>query len=154
MNDSFVRFLIGDSPGARDDLTKSLEILPSFTQSWVKLASVHMEQGDPVNAFKAFDSAIAHDPKDPDTYYHRGQGACTFLHVLCLLNDFPVYFIMGQFSEAAENYSKSVNLDDAFVFSHIQLAVAQYKSENLSNSMATFRRTLKKFPDRSEPQNY
>ena len=65
-----------------------------------------------------------------------------------------VYFIMGQFAEAAENYTKSMALDDMFVFSHIQLAVAQYKSENLSSSMATFRRTLKKFPQRSEPQNY
>ena len=59
-----------------------------------------------------------------------------------------------EFAEAAENYTKSTELDDKFVFSHIQLAVAQYKSDNLANSMATFRRTLKAFPDRSEPQNY
>lgn len=30
--------------------------------------------GDPQAAFEAFTSAIAHDPKDPDIYYHRGQG--------------------------------------------------------------------------------
>lgn len=65
-----------------------------------------------------------------------------------------VLFIMNQFPEAAENYTKSMSLDDTFVFSHIQLAVAQYKSANLANSMATFRRTLKAFPQRSEPQNY
>jgi len=61
---------------------------------------------------------------------------------------------MGQYADAAQNYTKSTDLDDNFVFSQIQLAVAQYKSENIANSMATFRRTLKKFPDRSEPQNY
>jgi len=61
---------------------------------------------------------------------------------------------MNEFEQAAENYTKSTALDDQFVFSHIQLAVAQYKSNNLSNSMATFRRTLKAFPQRSEPQNY
>jgi mitochondrial import receptor subunit TOM70 len=61
---------------------------------------------------------------------------------------------MNEFTEAAENYTKSSALDDQFVFSHIQLAVAQYKLGNLANSMATFRRTLKAFPGRSEPQNY
>lgn len=63
-------------------------------------------------------------------------------------------FIMNEFDEAAQNYTKSTQLDDQFVFSHIQLAVAQYKAGNLANSMATFRRTLKAFPYRSEPHNY
>jgi len=99
---------------------------------------VHMEQGDPKKAFECFEDAIKHNPNDADIYYHRGQ----------------VLFIMNEFGQAAENYTKSTELDDQFVFSHIQLAVAQYKSGNLANSMATFRRTLKAFPQRSEPQNY
>lgn len=61
---------------------------------------------------------------------------------------------MNDYDKAAENYTKSTELDDQFVFSHIQLAVAQYKAGNLANSMATFRRTMKAFPQRSEPQNY
>ena len=61
---------------------------------------------------------------------------------------------MEKYKEAGDNYRKSVEIDPDFVFGHIQLAVAQYKSGNLANSMATFRRTLKAFPDRSEPQNY
>jgi mitochondrial import receptor subunit TOM70 len=61
---------------------------------------------------------------------------------------------MNEFEKAAENYTESSKLDDMFVFSHIQLAVAQYKSGDIGKSMATFRRTLKAFPDRSEPQNY
>ena len=40
------RFLIGDSTGARDDLQKSLDLVPTFVQSWVKIASVHMELGE------------------------------------------------------------------------------------------------------------
>lgn len=43
------RFLIGDSEGAKTDLEKSLDILPSFVQSWVKIASVHMELGKHLN---------------------------------------------------------------------------------------------------------
>ncbi|KAH0580575.1 hypothetical protein H2248_002070 [Termitomyces sp. 'cryptogamus'] len=132
------KFLVGDVAGAKEDLLASLEVVPSFTQSLVKLASVHMEQGDTSSAFKCFEEAIKFNEQDPDIYYHRGQ----------------VYFIMNEFSQAAENYTKSAELDDTFVFSHIQLAVAQYKSGNIANSMATFRRTLKAFPQRSEPQNY
>ncbi|KII84825.1 hypothetical protein PLICRDRAFT_94959 [Plicaturopsis crispa FD-325 SS-3] len=132
------KFLMGDIIGAKEDLLKSIELLPSFTQSWVKIASVYMEQGDPKQAFECFEEAIKHNPNDPDIYYHRGQ----------------VLFIMNEFAEASKNYTKSTELDDQFVFSHIQLAVAQYKSDNIGNSMATFRRTLKAFPQRSEPQNY
>jgi hypothetical protein len=40
-----------------------------------------------------------------------------------------VFFIMNEFAKAAENYTKSSKLDDQFVFSHIQLVVAQYKSD-------------------------
>jgi import receptor subunit TOM70 len=61
---------------------------------------------------------------------------------------------MGEYKEAAENYTKSTELDDKFVFSHIQLAVAQYKAGEIGTSMATFRRTLRNFPSRSEPYNY
>jgi len=132
------KFLIGDIAGAKEDLLTSIELVPSFTQSLVKIASVHMEQGNSKMAFECFEKAIEHNPNDPDIYYHRGQ----------------VLFIMNEFAQAAENYTKSTNLDDQFVFSHIQLAVAQYKSGLLANSMATFRRTLKAFPQRSEPQNY
>lgn len=132
------KFLMGDVDGAKADLEESIKALPSFTQSLVKIASVYMEQGDPQTAFECFEKAIAQNPDDPDIYYHRGQ----------------VLFIMNEFSQAAENYTQSTKLDDQFVFSHIQLAVAQYKEGHVSNSMATFRRTLKAFPHRSEPQNY
>ena len=71
-----------------------------------------------------------------------------------MFNVLAVLFIMNEFAEAAQNYTTSTELDDQFVFSHIQLAVAQYKSGNLANSMATFRKTLKAFPNRSEPHNY
>ncbi|KAI0300644.1 mitochondrial outer membrane translocase receptor TOM70 [Multifurca ochricompacta] len=132
------KFLTGDTDGAKADLEESVQLVPSLTQSWVKIASVHMERGDAAKTFEAFEEAIKHNASDPDIYYHRGQ----------------VLFILNDFGNAAENYVESTKLDDTFVFSHIQLAVAQYKSEDVAKSMATFRRTLKAFPDRSEPQNY
>ncbi|TRM66757.1 mitochondrial outer membrane translocase receptor TOM70 [Schizophyllum amplum] len=132
------KFLMGDIDGAKADLEESLKLVPSFTQSLVKLASVHMEQGDPQSTFECFERAITFNPSDPDIYYHRGQ----------------VLFIMSDFMEASKNYTKSTELDDQFVFSHIQNAVAEYKVGNIAHSMATFRRTLVAFPQRSEPHNY
>ncbi len=129
---------MGDVKGAKEDLEESLRIKPDFTQSLVKVASVYMEQGDPKSAFECFEKAIEANESDPDIYYHRGQ----------------VHFIMNEFKQAAENYVKSSDLDEEFVFSHIQLAVAHYKMGEVAKSMATFRRTLKKFHDKSEPYNY
>jgi len=37
---------MSDALGAKNDLEKSLEIKPDLVQSWVKIASVHMELGE------------------------------------------------------------------------------------------------------------
>lgn len=68
------KFLFADIPGAKEDLQASLDLVPSLTQSLVKLASVHMEQGEPGKAFECFEESIRQNPDDPDIYYHRGQG--------------------------------------------------------------------------------
>ena len=70
--------MTADVRGAKTDLLESLTLNPSFTQSLVKLASVHMEEGDNAQAMKCFDDAININEDDPDVYYHRGQGAFIF----------------------------------------------------------------------------
>ena len=70
----FDRFVMSDVDGAKADFNESIALIPSYTQSIVKLASVHMEQGNPTLAFEHFEQAIAQNPNDPDIYYHRGQG--------------------------------------------------------------------------------
>lgn len=94
--------------------------------------------GDINDTFGDFTSAIATAPSDPDIYYHRGQ----------------VYFIAGELEKAIEDYTKSCELDDTFIFSHVQKAVTEYRLEKSSVAMASFRKILKKFPERSEPYNY
>ncbi len=66
---------MSDVKGSKEDLLASVDLVPGLTQSWVKLASVHMEQGDPVKTFDCFEEAIKHNNKDPDIYYHRGRGS-------------------------------------------------------------------------------
>ena len=75
------RFLTADVRGAKADLLESLTLNPSFTQSLVKLASVHMEEGDNAQAMKCFEDAIKVNEGDPDVYYHRGQGVLVPLPV-------------------------------------------------------------------------
>lgn len=65
---------MGDIEGAQQDLQSSIDLVPSLTQSWVKIASVYMEQSNPAKTFECFEEAIKHNPDDPDIYYHRGQG--------------------------------------------------------------------------------
>jgi len=132
------KFILGEAEGARTDMLASLDADPTITQTWVKIASVHMELNDSEAAFASFEKALEYNKDDPDIYYHRGQ----------------VHFIMGNYDSASEDYEKSVAIDPNFVFTHIQLAVAKYKQGNIPQSMAKFRAAMRQFPQQSEPQNY
>lgn len=81
---------------------------------------------------------MEHKQDDPDIFYHRAQ----------------LHFILGEFTEAAKDYQKSIDLDPDFIFSHIQLGVTQYKMGSMASSMATFRRTMKKFDKVPDVYNY
>ena len=131
-------FVIGSAQRALADFDRSTDLRPEYVQSWVKKASVHMELGDRDQAMRDFDRAIAIDPNDPDIYYHRGQ----------------VHFILSEFDAAIADYDKSTSLDDTFIFSQVQQAVAQYKLGNIARSTAAFRRILKAFEDAPEAYNY
>jgi import receptor subunit TOM70 len=153
------RYLKGENELALQDLNKSLELDPSLVQSYVKRASMHLEQsasayiltpdytddsgtdkftGKRDEAARDFDLATAHNPEDPDIFYHRAQ----------------LHFILSEFSAAATDYQKSIDLDPKFIFSHIQLGVTQYKMGSIASSMATFRRCIKNFGDKSDVYNY
>ncbi len=140
-------------------LSKSVELDPSMTQSYIKRASMNLELGTPANspfptirpqtesnplagapekAVDDFELALAQNANDPDIYYHRAQ----------------LHFIKGEFSEAAKDYQKSIDLDRDFIFSHIQLGVTQYKMGSIASSMATFRRCIKNFNKVPDVYNY
>lgn len=132
------RYLRGDNLQALADLTKSVELDASLTQSFIKRASMHLELGDKEAAAADFEKALAQNGDDPDIYYHRAQ----------------LHFILGEFAEAAKDYQKSIDLDRDFIFSHIQLGVTQYKMGSIASSMATFRRTMKTFEQVPDVYNY
>ncbi|PWN45207.1 putative mitochondrial precursor protein import receptor tom70 [Ceraceosorus guamensis] len=132
------KFVIGDAAGALEDLERSTSLRPDHAQTWVKKASVHMELSDKDAAFNDFEVAIRADAKDPDIYYHRGQ----------------VHFILGEYTEAIKDYQKSTQLDDKFIFSQVQHAVALYKSNSTDASMREFNKLLKVFNGSSEAHNY
>lgn len=149
------RYLRGENDIALEDLNKSIELDPTLVQSYVKRASMHLEQSKSAGAggvdltmlkisgareaaAKDFETAAQHNPNDPDIYYHRAQ----------------LHFILSEFSLAATDYQKSIDIDKDFIFSHIQLGVTQYKMGSIASSMATFRRCIKNFGDKSDVYNY
>ena len=83
-------------------------------------------------------SRLNRTPKTPISSTHRAQ----------------LHFILSEFSQAATDYQKSIDLDSKFIFSHIQLGVTQYKMGSIASSMATFRRCIKNFGDKSDVYNY
>ncbi|KAF2087778.1 mitochondrial precursor proteins import receptor [Saccharata proteae CBS 121410] len=132
------KYLKGDNQDALADLTKSVELQPSMTQSFIKRASMHLELGERAAAANDFDQAEIQNPSDPDIFYHRAQ----------------LHFILSEFGEAAKDYQKSIDLDKDFIFSHIQLGVTQYKMGSIASSMATFRRCMKNFDKVPDVYNY
>lgn len=149
------RYLQGENAAALQDLNKSIELDPTLVQSYVKRASMHLEQSKSITngdmettvlrmtdereaASHDFEIAESHNPNDPDIFYHRAQ----------------LHFILSEFNNAAQDYQKSIDLDKDFIFSHIQLGVTQYKMGSIASSMATFRRCIKNFGDKSDVYNY
>ncbi|KAK4180530.1 PaTOM70 mitochondrial precursor proteins import receptor encoded by the PaTom70 protein [Triangularia setosa] len=130
--------LKGKHEEALADLSKSIELDPGLTQSYIKRASMNLELGAPEKAEADFEAALAKNPEDPDIYYHRAQ----------------LHFIKGEFADAQKDYQKSIDLDPDFIFSHIQLGVTQYKLGSIASSMATFRRCIKNFPKIPDVYNY
>ncbi|KAK1978450.1 import receptor [Colletotrichum cereale] len=130
--------LLGKHDDAMADLSKSIELDPSMTQSYIKRASMNLELGAPEKAAEDFEKAMEQNSEDPDIYYHRAQ----------------LHFIKGEFSDAAKDYQKSIDLDRDFIFSHIQLGVTQYKMGSIASSMSTFRRCIKNFKEVPDVYNY
>lgn len=89
-------------------------------------------------AAEDLEKAVQQNDRDPDIYYHRAQ----------------LHFIHGEFQDAAKDYQKSIDLDNTFIFSHIQLGVTQYKMGSIASSMATFRRCIKNFDKVPDVYNY
>ncbi|EMR65682.1 putative mitochondrial precursor protein import receptor tom70 protein [Eutypa lata UCREL1] len=132
------RCLRGSQEQALLDMDKSIELDPSMTQSYVKRASMHLEMGARDKAAEDLEKAVQQNDRDPDIYYHRAQ----------------LHFIHGEFQDAAKDYQKSIDLDNSFIFSHIQLGVTQYKMGSIASSMATFRRCIKNFDKVPDVYNY
>ncbi|RKU44431.1 TOM (translocase of outer membrane) complex component [Coniochaeta pulveracea] len=132
------RCLKGKHDEALADLSKSIELDPGMTQSYIKRASMNLELGAPEKAEEDFKIALERNPDDPDIYYHRAQ----------------LHFIKQEFTEASKDYQKSIDLDANFIFSHIQLGVTQYKMGSVASSMATFRRCKRQFDKVPDVYNY
>lgn len=162
------KFIMSDAEGALADLDAATDVDPDSAQSWVKKASVHMELGRPDDAMQDFERALSINANNADVYVALSLARPALLRrpladSLSLLAPLPpcsfyhrgqVYFITGEFDKAIAEYRKSSELDPSFIFSHIQLAVAQYKSGSTEKALHQFRRLVEKNPQSPEVHNY
>lgn len=115
---------------------------PKNIDTLVKRASVYMEKGEVAQTISEFTHAekIMNESNiaEPDLYYHRGQ----------------VRHLTGDLENAIVDFQKCLSLNPTFVYAHIQLGVAQYKTGDITTSIETFKEAAIAFPDRSEVYNY
>lgn len=131
------RFLMDDIPKAEKDINDSLILSPSV-QAYIVLSSIHIEQGKVESANLDFENALKLDPNSADVYYHRAQ----------------IAFLTADFNAAVKDYEKSLSLDEDFMYTHIQLAVTQYRMGSVTTATDSFKKLLKKYPESSEVHNY
>lgn len=134
---STFRFLTNNVDDALSDIDRSLKLHPTV-QAYVKRSSVHMERGNITSANQDFEAALKLNPDSADVYYHRAQ----------------IAFLTQDFEAAIKDYKKSVELDPTFLFSHIQLAVSQYRHGSSSEALKIFNDLLAKFENSSDVHNY
>ncbi|KAJ3209921.1 TOM (translocase of outer membrane) complex component [Dinochytrium kinnereticum] len=130
-------FLRGEVSRAESLLDEVLVINPSDTNALIKKASLCMEKGDIEKALKNYDLAEQLDSNNADGYV-AGQ----------------VKFLTGDLSAAISDYKRSLAIDNGFVYAHIQLGVAIYKSGEPSQATTAFEKARRKFPKSPEIYNY
>ncbi|CAB11072.1 putative mitochondrial import receptor subunit tom70 [Schizosaccharomyces pombe] len=132
------KFVSGDSKGSMENFNAAIKLDRKFIQPYIRLSAAYLDENDNEKMWKVLNDAESVDKTDSDLYYHRAQ----------------VRFVSGEFAEAISDYQKSIALDDSFIYSHIQLGVAQYKTHAIAESMKTFEDCKKRFPNSSEVYNY
>lgn len=131
-------FLMGQSAQALESFNEALVHEPSLIPAWVRKASVDVELGSLERAMQDFSTALALNDAEPDIYYHRAQ----------------VYNVTEQHHLAIEDYRKSIELDPSFIFSHVQLAVAIFKTGDVARAMEMFEGYLLEHRECAEVHNY
>ncbi|KAI8850546.1 hypothetical protein BC829DRAFT_442137 [Chytridium lagenaria] len=86
------------------------------------------------------DEALTLNPKDTNAMIKKASA--------------KVKFLTGNLSAAIEDYRKSLSIDNDFIYAHIQLGVAMYKSGEQSQASLVFEKAKRKFPGSPEIFNY
>lgn len=130
-------YLIGNADRSLDLLDKVLILLPNDIDSTIKKCIIKMERTNEREIADLFDSLKSRSPH-PDIFYHHGQ----------------IRFIANQFEDAVKEYKHAIEIEPDFMYAHIQLGVALYKSGKNSESETVFAEAARKFSKRGEIHHY
>lgn len=130
-------FLCNESDKALQSINHSLSIQRTVS-AYLKRSAIHIEGARLGDSEADFERARALDPENPDIYYQLAQ----------------VSFLQSEWTTAAENYKRSIALDDSFILAHIQLAVTEYRQEKTEAAKKRFVDLIKKYPNDPFVYNY
>lgn len=145
----------GSLDGAKVDLVESIAIVPDLRRVLLRWPTYTWNKETRKKHSNALTRRLAITPTIPVPFITEGK-----VRIYIRMYHFSYWlqtscqYHLSWLNEAADNYTLLTELDDTFVFGLVQLAIAQYKSGNLDNGMAAFRKMLKAFPQRSELHNY
>jgi len=95
---------------ATKDLTKAVQIDPTYKHSYIDLGLVKRKLGKYSQAIENYNRALEIDPKFAKAYYNRGN----------------VYWWLKQYNRATEDYDRATALDSEYFFPFIGRAWTKY----------------------------
>lgn len=132
-----LKFLKNSSADALVDLDRALTLSPR-PRIYIFKALISADKGNFEEAIKYFDTAIAEDANNSDSYYHKGQ----------------MYYLINDLSQASENFVKAKELNPENVYAYIQLACIAYREGRTDEAEKKFAEAKKQFPTSAEIPNY
>jgi Flp pilus assembly protein TadD len=147
-----------------DHLKKAVKDYPKFSDAYVLMASVYMQQGNAADARAALDRAIEADPKLPEAWFTLGMlqngqkdfaGAEKSLTEGLKIDDNApqgqyelgkTYLAEGKLSDAEQHAKKAVALQPNMAPAHILLGNIAWKKEDAAGALKEYQEYLKLDP--------
>lgn len=153
------RNLLGTYLYLRGDLDEAFGIFDELVTSdagdvnaLIKRGSVAMELSNSEAALKDMETAMALNTEPADVYYHRGN--VYFLMDRSLADPQNPTAASPMLPLAIADYKKAIELNPEIPFLYVQLAVAQYRSQQVDEAMETFKTAEERFPKSADILNY
>jgi tetratricopeptide (TPR) repeat protein len=130
--------LLGEYDQSVAHYGEAIRLAPAEAEGWQGLAWVLQYRGDTDGAIAAFQEALGRDPRDWSAY--AGLGA--------------LYGRLRRSREAAQAYTRALQLGDQRLGTYFALCVQTYESGEFARASGCFRQVLQRDPDNASARRY